>query len=131
MSEVAHVREVIRAVNDCWLNGWYDQLDQYFDDSVVLERPGFAGRIEGREALIASYREFGERAHVRRFQSGTPSVHVRGDTAVCTAPFVVCYEHDGRSVEESGTDLLVFARADRRWVIVWRTVVMDSAAPAA
>lgn len=131
MSEIAHVREVVRAVNDCWLNGWYDQLDQYFDDRVVLAQPGFAGYIEGRDALLASYREFGEKAHVRCFQPGTPSVHVRGDTAVCTAPFVICYERDGCTVEETGTDLLVFSRTDGHWTIVWRTVVMGSPAPAA
>lgn len=126
MSEIAHVREVVRAVNDCWLNGWYEQLDQYFDDRVVLARPGFSGCIQGRDALLASYREFGERAHVRRFEPGTPVVHVRGDTAVSTAPFAICYECDGRTVEETGTDLLVFSRADGHWAIVWRTVVMGA-----
>lgn len=124
MSDIAHVREVIRAVNDCWLNGWYDQLDQYFDDHVVLALPGFLDRIDGRTALVASYREFGEKATVRRFEPSPPSIHVRADTAVATSRFAITYEIDGRLYEERGTDLLVFARIDGRWKIVWRTVVM-------
>ena len=130
MSDIAHVREVIRAVNDCWLNGWYDQLAQYFDEHVVLALPGFADRIEGRRALVASYRDFGEKATIRRFEPLPPMIQLRGDAAVATCGFSIAYEIGGRAYEEKGTDLLVFARADCRWTIIWRTVVTAHAATA-
>jgi ketosteroid isomerase-like protein len=128
MSDTRSIVDLVRAVNDCWRNGWYEQLPQYFDPDVVLAIPGFAKQIVGRDALVASYQEFGEQAVIKEFEAELPTVHVRGDTAVSTAPFRIVYEKDGRKADESGTDVLVLNRCGKRWCIVWRTVVMSSLA---
>jgi ketosteroid isomerase-like protein len=126
MSDTRSIVDLVRAVNDCWRNGWYDHLPEYFDPDVVLAVPGFAKQIVGRDALVASYQEFGEKATIKQFESELPNVHVRGDTAISTAPFRMVYEIDGRTSDEKGTDILVLGRCGKRWCIVWRTVVMNT-----
>jgi hypothetical protein len=123
MSDTQRVVEIIRAINDCWLGGRYEDLDRYFHESMVVAMPGFEKRVEGREAIVASYREFGESAAVRRFETGTPYVDVVGATAVSTTRFEIDYELAGEEYVESGTDLLVFQEAGGEWRVVWRTVI--------
>jgi hypothetical protein len=44
-----------------------------------------------------------------------------GETAVATYRFAVRYRLRGEVREETGRELLVFRRTDRRWEAVWRT----------
>ncbi len=125
MSGAQEVLEIVRAINECWLEGRYDELRTYFSEDMVLAMPGLEERVEGREAIVDSYRQFGESAKVRVFEGGTPHVDVIGPTAVATAGFEIEYELGGTAYREAGTDLLVLQRDTGTWRVVWRTVVVS------
>jgi len=119
------LRSIVAAINDAWQGGRYDELREYFHPEVVLAQPGFAQRSVGREALIESYRDFSRDATVRSFTAGEVHVDHSGESAVTTMPWKMSYEFGGTSYEEQGWDLLVFGRHDGRWLVVWRTVVVE------
>jgi len=79
----------------------------------------------GREALIDSYRDFAREATIHGFTTGEIHIDQAGDSAVTTMPWTMDYEFGGQRYEETGWDLLVFGRLDGRWVVVWRTVVVE------
>lgn len=116
---------VIAAINDAWLHGRFDELEEYFHPDVVLARPGFASRTVGRDALIDSYREFAAEGTIHSFAAEEPHVDAAGDSAVTTTRWTIDYSTSGQRSVEHGWDLLVFGKRDGRWVVVWRTVVME------
>lgn len=48
-----------------------------------------------------------------------------GVTAVATVMFRIRYELAGNTFDESGTDVLILAREDGTWRVVWRTQVPE------
>jgi hypothetical protein len=110
------VASIAAAINDAWVNGRFDELREYFHTDVVLAQPGLARRIVGRDALIDSYRQFAAEA-AGSFRAGEIRVDAAGDSAVTTMPWT--------TDEERGWDLLVFGKRDGRWVVVWRTIVVE------
>ncbi len=119
------IEAVVRAINDAWLAGRFDELRHYFHPDVVLAQPGFAQRMVGREALIDSYRDFTREAKINAFTPGEVHIDAAGDSAVITMPWEMDYEIGGQRYGERGWDLLVFGRREGRWVVVWRTVVVE------
>ena len=115
----------MRRINEAWRAGRFDELRDYFHPDVVLAQPGFAQRSVGREALIASYADFAREATVHSFTTGEVHVDHAGESAVTTTPWTMDYEFGGQRFQEHGWDLLVFARPEGRWVVVWRTVVVE------
>ena len=55
------VREVITWISAAWRYRRYDDLGPMCVEDMVFTLPGFSGRLEGPEAIVASYREFMER----------------------------------------------------------------------
>ena len=108
--------DIVHAINDAWMHGRFDELREYFHPDVVLAQPGFARRTVGRDALIAAYREFAAEA-AGSFRAGDIRVDEAGDSAVTTMPWT--------TDDERGWDLLVFGKREGRWVVVWRTVVVE------
>lgn len=126
MSETDRVTGVVRAINQAWVGGRYDELERWFHPEMVLAMPGFAERVEGRGPIIDSYRDFGEKAAMHEFEAGEPRIDVVGPTAISTMDFEIDYEYEGARSREAGTDLLVLHRSDEGWRVVWRTVLMRS-----
>jgi ketosteroid isomerase-like protein len=118
-------REIVARINAAWLAGRFDELRDYFHPDVVLAQPGFAKRTVGREALIASYRDFVNSATIHSFTPGEVQIDDGGDSAVTTMPWEIEYTMEGQRYQEHGWDLLVFGKRDGGWVVVWRTVVME------
>jgi ketosteroid isomerase-like protein len=129
MEDVKEIRDIVAAINAAWTGGQYDAIAPYVADHVVMAPPGEDTRVLGRDAYIASFRQFAEVATVKTFVPGTPRVDVVGNTAVAVCPFVIAYEMDRETYREQGTDLLVFARPLGQWKIVWRTVTSEPQPP--
>jgi uncharacterized protein (TIGR02246 family) len=125
MKEVHEIREIVRTINEAWRAGDYDAIGQYVAEHVVMAPPGFEGRVLGRQAYVASFRQFAEVAVTHDFTTGVPQVDVIGFTAVAVCPFAITYELEGRKFREEGSDILVFALAEAGWRIVWRTLVSE------
>ena len=108
--------DIVHAINDAWTHGRFDELRQYFHPDVVLAQPGLAKRVIGLDALIDGYRQFAAEA-AGSFRAGEIHVDEAGDSAVTTMPWT--------TDDERGWDLLVFGKREGRWVVVWRTVVVE------
>jgi hypothetical protein len=123
MSDQEAVADLARAINDCWREGRYDDLRRYFHEDVVVAMPGFERWIEGAVPLIDSYRDFGRRSRIHRFEAGEPRIDLFGPTAVAATSFAIDYELEGTRYRETGADLLVFVREGGEWRVRWRTLI--------
>jgi uncharacterized protein (TIGR02246 family) len=123
VSDQETIARLLSAINEAWRAGHAEDLAQVFADEMVLEKPGFTGRIEGREACAKSYGHFMDNATVMHFEAAEPTVDVWGDTAVASYSFEIEYKAGGPVHRESGRDVFVFTRHEGRWQAVWRTVV--------
>ena len=130
MEDIKEIREIVSSINEAWVVGNYDAIAPHVADHVVMAPPGDDGRVLGRDAYVASFRQFAEIATVKSFVPATPRVDVIGNTAVAVCPFEIEYEMEGETYREKGTDLLVFARPLGQWKIVWRTVTSEPQASA-
>ena len=126
MSEHERVRETLDAINAAWREGRLDELDDLLRPDVIYVAPGFSARLEGRDACIASYRDFLAAAEVHDYAADPPTVELFGNTAIATYRFEIDYSVAGQRSRESGHDLFVFTRDDGRWRAAWRTLIAVS-----
>lgn len=117
------IRALVRKINEAWLAGRSDVLNQSFADDVVVRGPGFEVLGRGREACVKSYEDFIRQATVSEFKTLDPAIDLWGSTAVATSSWEIAYQMNGRDYHEFGHDLFVFAREDGRWWVVWRAVL--------
>jgi len=114
------VEQLIGEFNRAWTDGRLDDLSVFFDERVIAIAPN-GGRVEGREAMVESFRQFLAMARVDDFRVTGVGVDVFDSTAVARFGFVVRYEINGASYDETGSEVLVLVKSDETWRIVWRT----------
>jgi ketosteroid isomerase-like protein len=119
----AAIRAILAGIAAAWRGGRFEDLRAYFSEDMVIVPPGFASRVEGREACLASYRDFVNYATITEYRESEPTIDVRGEAAVATFGWEMAWEVGGRPSRESGHDLFVFAREDGRWLAVYRTLI--------
>ena len=119
--------QIVTEINDSWVLGRPENLDNYFHKAIVFVAPGFSQRIEGRAACVDSFRDFCANAKVRDFKPADPAIDVCGETAIATYGFKIEYDLGNESFEEGGRDVWVFARNEDQWVAVWRTIIAAQA----
>ena len=110
---VREIREIVSAINEAWVVGDFDAIGPHVAEHVVMAPPGLEGRVLGRAAYVASFRQFADVAKTREFASDVPRVDVIGDTAVAVCPFTIAYELEGETYREKGSDILVFCTDGR------------------
>lgn len=124
ITRTAHeIRDLIDSINRTWLKGDPADLSVYFHPDVVIQPPGDAPRVHGREPCIDSYEAFVREAHIRQFVPGDAEIDIFGDTAVATYRYRVVYEMNAHTYDETGGELLVFLRDGDGWVVAWRTLL--------
>ena len=64
----AAVHAATAGINAAWRERRYDDLRQMFAEDMVFTLPGFSGLLQGREAIVASYREFIERVTLTSYR---------------------------------------------------------------
>jgi uncharacterized protein (TIGR02246 family) len=119
------VRAATARINAAWQERRYDDLGQMFAEDMVFTLPGFSGRLEGRDAIAASYREFMERARLTSYREEQLAVHVWGDTAIASYRWDMTWSADGVPNHETGHDIFAFRRANGAWLAIWRTMTFD------
>ena len=117
------IREILKNINDSWVLGRPENLENYFHNEIVFVAPGFSQRIEGRAACMDSFREFCTNAKVREFKPTDPAIDICEETAIATYSFKVEYDLNNETFNEGGRDLWVFARDRDKWLAVWRTII--------
>ena len=116
------IRSAVEKINGLWLAGRYDEIGDFLADDVVVAPPGSDARVRGRAAYVQSYRDYDRAAVTKDFVPSEPQVDVVGDVAVAVCPFFIEYEMQGEVHREKGRDILVFIRAEGKWLVAWRTM---------
>lgn len=123
---IKKVLQVIQQINEDWLNKRYAEIGNLVSENVVIVPPGFANRIQGRDAYVQSYRDYDKSATTHTFSPNEPIIDLIGDTAVAVYTFYIVYEIDGKTYKENGRELLVLSCSSGAWLVVWRTMFIDS-----
>ena len=118
------VRNVLWRLNAAWREGRPEAMAPLLHPDVVIVPPGFTMTVRGREACVASYREFATRAEVTEYRVREPRIEVFGETAIATTGFEIAFAMEGRSYREAGHDVWVFVREGGAWLGIWRTLVV-------
>jgi hypothetical protein len=117
-------------INRAWRDGRTADLVPLFHPGLTMALPGFAGRVEGRDALVAGFEDLCRNATVHDYAESNHHVDVVGDTAVVSFDFAMVYERSGQRSRATGRDLWVFARQGGEWLAVWRTMLDAQEHPA-
>ncbi len=110
-------------INRAWLDRRPDDLIPLLHPDMTLVFPGFAGRVEGREAIVAGFADFCCNAAVHEYQEANHQADVIGETAVVSFTYEMVYERSGKRSRATGRDLWVFVRQSGEWIAVWRTML--------
>jgi uncharacterized protein (TIGR02246 family) len=113
---------LVRESNRAWSSGSLHELADFFDERVVLIKPGMTGRLDGREAVVATYAAYNMHCRTQSFEEREHEVAIVGDTAVVTYRFEIRYEAvaDGTQHDDVAQEVLVLRKTDR-WRAVFRT----------
>ena len=126
----AAVRVATAQINAAWRERRYDDLCQMFAEDMVFTLPGFSGLLQGREAIVASYREFIERVTLTSYREEPLVGNVWGDTALASYRRDMAWFSGGVPNHETGQDVFAFRlHTTRAWLAIWRTMTFDQKNP--
>lgn len=111
----------VEAMDRCWIEHRFDDLSAFLAPDIVVVSPDGVTRLAGLLAAVDSYRAFMERAKVGWFKSNDHVVTERGDAAIVEYRWNMAWRSDGVAHEATGREIVMLARRDRAWRIVWRT----------
>jgi uncharacterized protein (TIGR02246 family) len=124
-SGTEEVWQVVQQMNDSWAKGNPEDLASFFREDIVMVNPDFTNRTEGRDACVASYKDFCKQAAILDLNISNPGIDVFGNTAIATYSFEIQYEMGGERFNDTGRDIFVFVRENDRWQAVWRTMMIS------
>jgi uncharacterized protein (TIGR02246 family) len=123
MARNADATQLLRRINQAWLEGRPRDLAPLFHPDIVMILPGFAGRLQGREQMVSGFVDFCANAKVHAFEADEEQIDVIGQTAVASVAFTMVYERQGQRFRSTGRDVWVFTREGGDWLAVWRTML--------
>ena len=122
------IRSLLSRINEAWLKGRTERLNECFHDDVVVRGPDLQEMGRGREPCVKSYEDFIRLATVREFKASEPVIDLFDSMAVATCPWEISYRMNDQDHHESGHDLLVLTCQKGKWQVAWRAV-LSSAPP--
>ena len=114
------IKQIIKKINQSWLEGHPEKLNQFFHDNMMIVSPDFKIMGMGKAVCVKSYSDFITRAVIKDYQESDPEIHIWTNTATAFYEFEMAWEMDGKSFKESGRDFFVFAHENDKWLAVWR-----------
>ena len=117
------IQDLLRRISNSWLNREFDALRELFHEKMVIVRPTFHERSEGRESCVQSYRTFAENAVVENYEESDHQIDICGSSAVASYHFDLTYQMGGRRFRETGRDLVVLTLEGQQWQVAWRTLI--------
>jgi|SRR5579859_7761985 len=111
---------LVRDMDQCWLERRYADLRRYLADDVVMVAPEAQHRISGSAAAIETYRDFMERSRVDMFAPVDYRVTRTAETAVVEYAWRMAWETEGEPFDAEGREVLVLAERDKGWQVIWR-----------
>ena len=122
-NEADEVRAALERISAAWQARRYDDLSQLFAEDMVFSLPGQATRLQGRDAIVASYREFMDRVTLTSYREDQQSVDVWGGMAIASFRWDMAWMAGGVPNHETGCDVFGLKVIDGRWLAVWRTMI--------
>ena len=127
-SEVAGAAAAMRQINEAWMKGRLDALASMLHREAVMAPPGFDGRAQGRDAILAGFRDYCENATTLEFHEHDLQADVIGEVAIVTFRYDMVYERAGTAAAPaaaiSGYSRSTLARGSacggRCWA--WRSI---------
>ena len=110
----------VHAMNLCWTTGWHEeQFRQYIHPDAVAIVPTTPGRLEGRDAYVAGWREFAEAAVVYEWKETDYKVQIfaGGKCAVVTNFFSITFAMGTGKQTMHGRDMYFLVKEGRKWLI--------------
>jgi uncharacterized protein (TIGR02246 family) len=129
-SKTSEAAAAMHRINRAWLDGRPEDLVPLLHPDVTLVFPGFAGRVQGREAIVAGFVDFCANASVHEYREADQQVDVVGDTAVVSFTYEMVYERSGERSRATGRDLWVLVQIGGEWLAIWRTMLDLAEQPA-
>lgn len=117
------IRQLLKKINEAWVNGHPEELEEYFHEDMVIAQSGLQAQGTGKKACVDSYKEFITHASILGLKESDHHIGVWGDTAVASYKFELEYEINGAKHHDSGVDLFIFTRQRGNWRAVWRTIL--------
>ena len=111
----------VQAMNICWTCGRDEEsekLENYFHQTMVAITPTDRFRVEGKEACIASWREFANTATIHFWLEKEPKVQVYKETAIVTYYFEIICDMGESNVRLEGRDMLTLIEEEGKWQVV-------------
>jgi hypothetical protein len=128
-AEQIAIRDLLSRINDAWINlrgePMISALNECFAEDVVMRGPDFAFIGKGRDLVVQSYCDFVSNAEVKSVSFDEPDIDVMGETATAQYKWTMTYALRGQEYTEHGRDLFVVARRDKKWLAVWRAMLVD------
>lgn len=131
MTDIDRIRQHILNLNEAWRSGRFDALGDFYHPDVVLLPPDAGAPILGREAVVASYREFAEAAELYGFEVTALDIFPFDSVSACHMRFDIDYRVDRGRFHESGLEVYLVEHptgSRTQPVIIWRSqAVLDVA----
>jgi uncharacterized protein (TIGR02246 family) len=129
-AEQTAIRDLLSRINDAWIKlrgeAMTAALNECFAEDVVMRGPGFIFVSKGRDLVVQSYHDFVSQAEVKSFSLDEPEIDVTGETATAQYKWAMTYALSGQEYNENGRDVFVFARRDKKWLAVWRVMLVEA-----
>jgi hypothetical protein len=128
-AEQIAIRDLLSRINDAWIKqrgeAMTAALNECFAEDVVMRGPGFAFLGKGRDLVVQSYHHFVSHAEVKTVSLDDPEIDVAGETATAQYKWAMTYVLGGQEYTEQGRDVFVLARRDKKWLAVWRAMLVE------
>jgi len=95
----------IDQLNEGWLAADYPALQRCYHADTVLLPPDAGEPIVGRDAVLATYRDFHSLATISQFQVTKLQLMPFPNTTMCHMRFDISYTHNQLSLSESGLEV--------------------------
>ena len=112
--------DTLRVMNKCWTEGWHeDQFRQYIHPDAVAIAPSTPGRLEGKEAYVAGWRDFAQATVIHEWKESGHKVQVYagGKCAVVTNFFTITFAIGQAKQTIQGRDMFFLVKEGRKWLV--------------
>lgn len=110
-------QEIVRHCNDAWQQRDWQALVACYHPEAILLPPDAGEPISGRDAIIATYQEFMEVAHIEEFQVIELTSHDFAHTHIVHMRFELEYQLESQTLKDIGLEVYVLEDAS----IIWRS----------
>jgi ketosteroid isomerase-like protein len=116
-------RRTVVGINEASRKGDIETLKHFCHKDVVIVPPGFVKGAEGRDTYLKSVEDFCAKGTVLEYKELSMKIDVFGDVAIVYYGYETKWEMDGKTFSETGNDVMVLSRNERKWLLIWRTLI--------